>query len=271
MQADPPGLPRDIEQFWTAVRHQFKFYLHTSRFLALLLIVLLASGAFVGVTFYIASSRGLSGTPSGTDYVAGFLSLFGLFGILIGSFMGGDAIAMDFGSGTGYYTLVLPVRRAVILLGRYVAAFVTSAILIVVFYGVVTFGSVWLIHDPSQIVPAGPLLESLGLALLYALGILSVAFFFSAFFRSSAVAIVATVLILIFGLNVADSVVSSLGYTPYYSLLYGEHSVQTAITSSPSIVPIPVDPAEGAAIMLAYFVGFLLVSLVLYQFKESKG
>ncbi len=261
-------LPTDFEQWWTAFRHQFKFYLHTSRFLALLLLVLIATGAVIGVTIW----RG-GGIGSGVAYVSGFLGLFGLFGILIGAFMGGDALAIDFGGGTGYFTLVLPVRRSVLLLGRYVAAFVASAVLIGVFYGGVVLGSLYHYHTPSTIVPGVPLVESLLLALLYACGILSVAFFFSSFFRSPSVSIVATVLILIFGLNVADAIVGSLGYTPYYSINYAENVLVSVLGAprSPLSTSPTISVETGALIFLAYFVIFLAASLVFYHFKESKG
>jgi ABC-2 type transport system permease protein len=264
---DGRHLPSDLDQWWSAFRHQFRFYLHTSRFLALLLIIVISTGAIVGVTIWRGGSSG-----TGAIFVSDFLLLFGLFGILIGSFMGGDAVAMDFGGGTGYYMLVLPVRRSVLLLGRYAAAFVASAALIVVFYGGILLGSLYHYHTSATIVPAWPFTESLLLALLYACGILSVAFFFSSFFRSSAVAIVATVLILIFGLDVADSISSTLGVTPWYSINYAENALITAIGAPRSIVsPAPVDPASAAVVMFLYFVGFLAISLVIYHFKESKG
>lgn len=265
---DTRRLPSDFQQWWTAFRHQFKFYLHTSRFLALLLLVVIATGAVIGVTIW----RG-DGLGTGVSYVAGFLGLFGLFGILIGAFMGGDALAIDFGGGTGYFTLVLPVRRSVLLLGRYVAAFVASAVLIAVFYGGVVLGSLYHYHSPSNIVPGIPLLESFLLALLYALGILSVAFFFSSFFRTPSVSIVATVLILIFGLNVADAIVDSLGYTAYYSINAAEAVLVTVLhaPAGPAATSSPITVVQGALIFFAYFVVFLTLSLIFYHFKESKG
>ena len=266
MAVDPPGVPSDTVQFGMAFRHQVRFYLRTMRFLALLVIVLVATVGFVAATIYYH----VGGVDAG-GYLGGFLGLFTIFGLIIGAFLGGDAIAMDFGSPTGYYTLVLPVRRGTLLLGRYAAAFAASFVLILVYFVVAVSGAVYF-HGVLG-TPWVEVGESLGLASLYALGVLSVAFLFSSFFRSPATSMISTVLVLFFGLDIATGIAAFAGVDPWFSILWAGDAISEVFPSRVRIAgtgAVPTVP-EGIAIMLVYAVLFLVVSAFLYQYKESKG
>jgi len=277
---DLAQLPSDFAQWRTAFARQWRFYLRTSRFLGLLLFVLIVVVAFTAVSIYQHDSG-----ASGADYMYGAAGELGTFGIIIGAFIGGDAIAMDFGSGTGYFMLVLPVKRLVLLLGRFAAAFVTSLILIVVFFCVPLLGGIYFWGVAG--IPWLGFGESVLLAALYALAVLSTAFFFSALFRTPAVSMVATILILFLGFVIVDAVVgTSLGYEPWFSLLYAgsviglplvaqpHHTVMTThIGAGRTITTHTWFPYiwEGVVILVAYFVIFLVISAVIYQYKETKG
>ena len=271
---DSDHLPSDQVQFLIAVRRQFRFYRRTNRFYGLLGFVLLVSVAFVTVT--IAQNNG--GTDA-SSYLASLLGAVPVFGIIICAFIGGDAIAMDFGSGTGYFMLVLPVRRSVLLLGRYVAAVGVSFALLLVVYALALVGTGHFYGIGG--IPWGPVGESLALSALYVAAVVATAFFFSSFFRSPAMSMVVTILILFLGFDIAQSIVTVAGVEPWFSILYAG-DVITSI-----IVPVAHETVtrvgrftitsfspyiwEGVVIMAAYFVAFLSLSLFIYQRKESKG
>ena len=274
---DAKHLPSDMQQWLTAVRRQLRFYVRTWRFVGLL--------AFVGVVTIAGTAISIaydSAGGSAADYLYNTLNGLPTFGIIIGAFIGGDAIAMDFGSGTGYYMLVLPVRRAVLLLGRYAAAFLVSVALLLVLYAGALFGAGWFYGIPA--LPGFEVAESMGLAALFALATLSTAFFFSSFFRSPAVSMVLTILILFLAFDIVDGVLTSTSVEPWFSLPYAGGVIALVFESQPHLTTT-VTPGmrhltlhswnpyiwEGAAIMAGYFVAFLLLSLVIYEYKESKG
>ena len=276
---DLAQLPSDFLQWRTAVYRQWKFYLRTWRFTGLLIFVLLVTVAFTAVTVV----QGDSGA-SGADYLNGAAAELALFGIIIGAFIGGDAIAMDFGSGTGYFMLVLPVKRIVLLLGRYAAAFAVTLILIAVYLVVPLAGGIYFWGAAG--IPWVNFGESFLLSALYGLAVLSTAFFFSALFRSPAVSMIATILILFLGFLFVDGIVgSSLGYEPWFSLLYAGSVIGLPLVAQPhhTVLHTKVGARmitthqwyptvwEGTAILVAYFVIFLVISAVIYQYKESKG
>jgi ABC-2 type transport system permease protein len=268
------GLPSDRTQLITSVRRQFQFYLRTYRFLGLLAFVVIVVGAFLLVTIARNNPQANAGA-----YLANLLGPLPLFGIIVCAFIGGDAIAMDFGSGTGYFMLVLPVRRIVLLLGRYIAAFVTSLLLVLVVYALVLMGDGYFYGVAG--IPWSLVAQSLGLALLYVAAVIATAFFFSSFFRSPAISIVVTILILFLGLDIASGILTVAGVEPWFSILYAGDVITTVIVPVAHQATIHAGRFsittwspyiwEGIAIMLCYLFVFLPLSIVIYQFKESKG
>jgi len=202
--------------------------------------------------------------------------------VIVGAFIGGDALAMDFGSGTGYFMLVLPVRRIVLLLGRYAAAFLASFALILVYYAISLGGAVWFYGLVG--LPWVDIVESMGLAAVFALAVLAAAFLFSSFFRSPAISIVATILVLFLAFDIVDGILSVTTVEPWFSILYAGQAIALVFESQPHMTSIAAPGRvhltittwhpyvwEGCAIMIVYLVACLALSAVIYQFKESKG
>lgn len=270
-------LPSDEVQWLSAVRRQLRYYVRTWRFFGLLIFV-------VGVTV-AATALSIAYNSSGTsasDYLYGAFSNFPTFGIIIGAFIGGDAIAVDFGTGSGYFMLVLPVRRLVLLLGRYTAAFLVSMGLIVVFFVVELTGALWFYGFLA--IPWGAFASSLGLAALFALATLATAFLFSSFFRSPAVSMVVTILVLFLAFLFIDGILSITSLEPWFSLPYAGQVIALVFESQPHLTVTKLHGPrgleihtwtpyiwEGVVIMIVYFVVALVLSAVIYQYRELKG
>jgi ABC-2 type transport system permease protein len=270
-------LPTDTTQWVTAVRRQLRFYLKTWRFLGLLLFILIVDVAITA----IGIAYDMSGT-SAADYLYGAIGTMPTLGVLVGAFIGGDAIAMDFGSGTGYFMLVLPVRRTVLLLGRFAAAFLSSFALLLVFYAVSLFGAAWFYGLVA--IPWLEVVASIGIAALFAMAVLATAFLFSAFFRSPAVSMVVTILVLFLALDIVDGILTITSLEPWFSILYAGQAVAEVFESQPHLITtVGMGEAhltfhtwspyvwEGVVIMLAYFVAGLTASIAIYRYKELKG
>lgn len=273
----PPSLPSDQAQWLSAVRGQLRYYLRTWRFVGLLAFVLVVTvaGTALSIAYHSAGT-------SAADYLYGIFTSFGTLGIIIGAFIGGDAIAVDFGTGSGYFMLVLPVRRLVLLLGRFTAAFLVSFALILVYYAVGVSGALWFYGVAA--VPWGAFAASLGLACLFLLATLATAFLFSSFFRSPAVSMVVTILVLFLAFLFIDGILAITSLEPWFSLPYAGQVIGLVFEGQPHLT-ILKGPAtsgleihtwhpyvwEGTVIMFAYFLVALVLSAVIYQYREVKG
>jgi ABC-type transport system involved in multi-copper enzyme maturation permease subunit len=291
-QADPPEtaetgiVPRhrvsDFEQWRTVTLHQLEHYIRTNRFYGLLGFVVLIAG----LTLLFEVDAGIATVQvqqlyRSSEYLSNYLDNTGLFVVLAAAFFGGDALSVDFSTGAGYYMLVLPIRRPVLLAGRYAAATLVTLAVIGVYYLFGAVGAVYFFGAPN--VPWGLLAESLGVAVLFTLAALSVAFCVSAFVRSPAAGVLVTVLALYVGFTTLESVVELAGFEPWFSLTYAGGAMAAVLdTDFVHLQNIPLGEdqyytiwaatvTEGLAIMAAYIAVFLPLSAYLYQRKESTG
>ncbi len=207
------------------------------------------------------------GLPRG---VTGFVTFLA---IVTGAFFGGDAISTDFGTKTGYYMLAIPVRRSVVLAGRYTAAFLVSMLAFAIFYGFGLYGGI-AFYSFSE-VPWANLAYSFLLAGLLILGILSFAFCLSSASKSPAIGLVVTIIVLLVVFNIVDGLVRAFvgANWLWYSIYYAAGSVADIITggSGTGIAGATPGPPlwEAITIMVAYAVGFFALANVLYNREET--
>lgn len=281
-----PAVPRhrvsDFEQWRIITFHQLWHYLRTNRFYGLLGFVVLISALTLGfeIDAGIATVQ-VQQLYRSSEYLSNYLVNTGLFVVLAAAFFGGDALSVDFSTGAGYYMLVLPIRRPVLLAGRYAAATLVTIAIVGVYYLFGAAGAVYFFGAPS--VPWALLVESFGAAIVFTLAALSVAFCVSAFVRSPSAGVLVTVLALYVGFTTLQSVVELAGIEPWFSLTYAGGAMAAILdTDFVHIQTIPLGEdqyytiwsatvAEGLEIMAAYIAVFLPLSAYLYQHKESTG
>ena len=198
-----------------------------------------------------------------------------------GIFFGGDAISGEFQNKTGYFSVPNPIRRSSIYIGKWLGAFIASAIMFGVFavFTVGTGAALWGATIPYQFG------ESLVFALLYLAAVLSVTFFFSSLFKSSAISIITTVILFFFVFNLLSSfVLPLLGVEPSFIITYGAGIIGNVLTSPfPQHGPIsaPLGPRgnfsitsfnatipEGLVIIAIYLVVTAILGLIFFERKE---
>jgi ABC-2 type transport system permease protein len=260
-------------------KYNFLNYFRARRFYVMIVIVLLISGL---LTFVIAWRR-----PAGiltTDL--GFLSTIwgsfvSLIVILSTAFFGGDAISSEFQNRTGYFLVPNPIRRSVIYVGKWIAALAASTIIILVYAAVGIANSLYYFGFslPNEF------FLSMLFAWIFLVAALSFAFAFSSLFKSSAIAVLMSVIMLLFVFNVIDTVAATLaGIEPWFSITYGAGIVQSIFTVPypPHVVSTPVGPGgggfsltiftapvwEGLAILGIYFAVMAVLGLWLFERKE---
>lgn len=283
----PPGAPNrravsDFEQWRTVTALQLGHYLRTYRFYGLLVFVTFISALTLAfeVDAGVAAVR-VQQLYRSSEYLSNYLVYTGLWVILAAAFFGGDALSVDFSTGAGYYMLVLPIRRPVLLAGRYAAATLVTVAIVGVSYLFGAAGAIYFFGVSNF--PGLAFAESLGIAALFTLAAVSVAFCFSAFIRSPVAGVLVTVLTLYVGFTTLQSVVELAGIEPWFSLSYAGGAMAAVLdTDFVHIQTIPLGEdqyytiwvatvLEGIEIMAAYVAVFLPLSAFLYQRKESTG
>ena len=225
--ATRPPLPSDVTQMTRVTQYELLNYFRSLRFIVLLIIVAIVLGALMGVTAYY---RPVSLIGSGLTFYGTWWGFIPFLIALCAALFGGDAISGEFQNKTGYFLFGHPVRRSSVYLGKMIAAFLGSG-LIIAFYALITVGNGWYYVG----VPPIQFWESVGFTFIYLLGALGFTFMFSAMFKSGALSIIVTLVLLLFGFTIIDEVVTDLAhYEPWFSIVYGSGIIGNVFT-----VPFP--------------------------------
>lgn len=291
-QTDPPGNTEpdtvrrhrvsDFAQWRIVTVKQLRHYLRTYRFYGLLAFVALVSS----LTLAFELDAGVASVQfaqlyRSSEYLSNYIVYVGFWIILAAAFFGGDALSVDFATGAGYYMLVLPIKRPVLLAGRYTAATLVTLAIVGVYYAFGAAGAIYFFGAPA--IHWALLAESFGVAAVFALAALSVAFCVSAFIRSPAAGVLVTVLLLYVGFTTMQTVIEFAGIEPWFSLPYAGGAIATVLdTDFTHVLTVPIGAdqfyttwyatvAEGLEIMAGYIAVFLPLSAYLYQHQESTG
>ena len=272
------GIASTFTQLVTMTKYSFLNYLRARRFLVMVLlvaivnVVLTAAVAYTRSAVFLNSALAFYGTWWG-----GFIDIFILLTVV---FFGGDALSGEFQNKTGYYLVPNPIRRSTIYVGKYLAAFIASTLILALFAAfTLANGLYYGMGVPTQF------LESFLFAWLYLLTALSVTFMFSSLFKTTSISILITVLLFLFVFNVVDELSTVLlKIEPWFSITYAEGIVANILTNPfpPHFVPAVTTGAaarfsfptynasiiEGLAIMAIYLVATALLGLVLFERKE---
>ncbi len=272
-----------VNQVGIITKYAFLNYFRARRFYVMLAIVLLISGLLTFASAYYRPPLFGFGLPSSGHPALAFYSAFwGSFATLVillsAAFFGGDAISGEFQNKTGYFLVPNPLRRSVVFLGKWVAAFAASSLMLVLFGVIALANGTYFFGTP---VPY-EFVESFLFAWLHLVAILSLAFMFSSIFKNSSISILMTVILLLFAFNVINLVSATIaGVEPWFSLTYAGGVISnvlqvpypsgsTSIDAGPGFreTMFSVQIPEGLAINLVYIVVTAVIGLWLFERKE---
>jgi len=274
--------PNELRQWYAVVTSQVSHYLRSYRFLGLLGFIVLISAVTIllelqsGVTLVRAVQL-----YSYSEYLSNFYQWGNLWIFMGAAFFAGDALSVDFSTGTGYYMLVLPIHRRTLIAGRYVSATLAILAILVIFFVIGILGGAYFFGIGD--VPWLKVGITFGLYVVLTLAAVSVAFCISAVVRSPSAGVLTTILTLYVGFMTLETTVELTGQEPWFSLNYAGNGIPNVLDIDFShVAELPVGtgqyttlwtayPSEGAVIISAYVVVFFLLSLFLYNRKESTG
>ena len=267
-----------LAQVGVVAKYNFLNYFRARRFYVMIAIVLLISGL---LTFVIAWRRPAEILTTDLGFLSTVWGSFiSLIVILSTAFFGGDAISGEFQNRTGYFLVPNPIRRSVIYVGKWLAALAASTIIILVYAVIGIANSLYYfgLSLPNEFY------LSMLFSWIYLVAALSFAFAFSSLFKSSAVAVLMSVIMLLLVFNLIDTVAATLaGIEPWFSITYGAGIIQSIFTVPypMHVITTPVGPGggfsltiftapvwEGLAILGIYFVGMAGLGLWLFERKE---
>jgi ABC-2 type transport system permease protein len=268
-------VPDSITQVGVVMRYTFLDYFRSRRFYILLIVGLVISGALTAVVAHYRPAAFL--TTALGFYGQWWGASINFVLVLSAIFFGGDAISGEFQNKTGYFTIPNPIRRSSVYVGKFLSAFLAASVILLIFTAIT-------VGNQLYYFPAGVpyrFLESLLFSWFYLAAALGFAFFFSALFKSSSISILVSVILLLFGFNIIQTLVYDIAQMePWFVLTYGQGIISNVLSD-----PYPAHVAtatfgrfsftsynatipEGLAIIGAYFVVTSAAGLLLFERKE---
>jgi ABC-2 type transport system permease protein len=280
--------PSSIAQVGIITRYEMSNYFRSRRFFILLGISLAIGVLLTVLVAYYGVGKIATDQQGNITSVAFYTTWWGSFSATIlvffaAVFFGGDAISGEFQNKTGYFLVANPIRRSSIYIGKWFASLIASLIIVGIFTAITIANGLYYFGTSNGL--PWQFQESFLFTLVYLIAALGFTFFFSSLFKTSAMSIIVTAILLLFGFGLIDDLVIGLAnYEPWFSLAYGSgiisnvftspfpahetsltaHLGKRAITTTQFNASIP----EGLAIMLLYFAITAVVGLVLFERKE---
>jgi ABC-2 type transport system permease protein len=267
----------EFEKLKVVTKYEFLKQFRRKRFYGGLALIVLAVVLTIGL-YKGLDLPGRVHSPDSPELFATFVSSMGTLATICAVFFAGDAIASEFERKTGYILFPNPVKRTTLVVGKYIACVVATAIIIIIAY-LISAGALLGFY---QQVPGG-ILGSMAIALMLACSVISMAFVFSSVLKGGMGATIATLLTYLVIFSVISGALSAAGYDPWFmpnragdavTATYGITLGQAfggmsrggpmgglASRSSP-------DPTLSFFVLLGYTVVFLLISIWLAKRKE---
>jgi ABC-2 type transport system permease protein len=272
-------VPSSFAQIVTTMKYALLDYLRGRRFFIMLIITALISILLTVLVGYYRPEGFLSDNLS--FYNSWWGSTVTFVVVLSAIFFGGDAISGEFQNKTGFFGVPNPIRRSSIYIGKWLAAFIASAVMLGIFTAVTLGNGLYYFSSvPYQFC------ESFLFALFYMIAVLGFTFFFSSLFKSSSMSILVTAILFLFVFTLLNTLIATLvKIEPWFLINYGaqiignvlsspfpQHKVTNTATGPGgrtfTTIQFNASIPEGLAIMGVYFIVTAIVGLILFERKE---
>jgi ABC-2 type transport system permease protein len=268
-------LPTDTDQIGIVARYDILKHLRSRRLLGIIAIEVLVLVLITAIPPLLGQDYPKNGDQFVGTY-AGFTSTL----IIIGATLfAGDAIVSEFQSRTGYLLFPNPVKRWVILAGKFISSVGVMFLVLLIYYGAALILGLAVTGGFSTLGA-----ESLLLAMLYAVAALAVGFLISSFMKGATGALIFTFALLFLIFSIASQMLSLGGVKPWFLLTFAGEVV-SYITQVPypvdSSITVPIgtgqsmtiwtyipDIGPSLAVMAGYIVVAMVLSLYFFQKRE---
>jgi len=260
-----PMAPSDVAQVAVVAKYEVLKYLRSARLLGMVAVVVL-------VILLITALPPLLGDPYPDDadafanMYAGYVTLLVIVGATL---FAGDAIVSEFQNRTGYLLFPKPVKRWVLLVGKFLASTGAMFLVLLLYYATVLVLGLAVTGDFSVLG-----VESLLLAMLYSVAAMSVGYLISSVMKGTTGAQVLTFSLFLFIFNIVTRVLTLGDVEPWFAVTFAGE-----VVADITLEPYPVDrtaSGEGplavssfvpdVGVSIAVMVAYAAVSLMLTCF-----
>lgn len=210
------------------------------------------------------------------DFSFTFLGFAEILIIICAMFFAADVLVSEFQNRTAYLLFPNPVRREILFAGKFLASFIASFAMVLIYYVVIIVLSLVTLGAVAEYIHL-----SLAFAILFLLASLALAYFISSIMKGGTGSIVLTFFLLLMIMPIIEGVGGAAGVKMWFLLTFAAHSLIYSL----SYTDYPVDTSQefaggftfyayfpelglSAIVLSLYVVAFVLISVILFKRKE---
>lgn len=268
-------LPSDLQQVGVVAKYDVLKYLRSRRLLGILIIEALV---LVLITAIVATSD-KKYTVDGA--IAEYVNFVSILIVLGATLFGGDAIVSEYQNRTGFLLFPNPVKKISILAGKFASSVAAMSLMLLIYYAVAIVGGL-LMGEGSM---STRVFASLGLALLYGISAVAVAFLISSVMKGSTGSLILTFALFFLIFSIATSLIGQLGgIKPWFMLDFSGGTLGYIMQAPyPTDYTQTLDIGQGVsytvynyfpdiylsiAVMVAYAVVSMVLAYVFFQRRQ---
>ncbi|MEM4264988.1 MAG: ABC transporter permease [Thermoplasmata archaeon] len=216
---------------------------------------------------------------STNGFTENFLQFGSILVIICSIFFGADSIVSEYQNRTAYLIFPNPMRREVLFAGKMMASFAASLLMVSIFYLAILVLSYTTLGESAKYLYLSFLYAS-----MFLLGCLGLAYFISSVMKGSTGAIILTFFILTMISQIIIGVGSLAGVKMWFMLTFAGDTIVESINADNypvdssyefggfgTIYNFYPDLGTSVVVMLAYFIAFSLISVMLFKRKQLLG
>jgi len=214
------------------------------------------------------------------NFASSFVQFASTLIIICIVFFGADALVSEYQTRTAYLLFPNPIKKEIMFLGKFLASFIASLLMVGLFYCLIVVLSLLSVGGVAFYLPL-----SFAFATLFLVSILSVAFFISSIMKGSTGAIVLTFFLMFMILPIVQTVGMVSGMKMWFLVTFTGDLTSTSLNwdhyPTDSVDNIPEmgftfynyypDPGTSVVVMAVYLIVFAAISMYLFKRKELTG
>ncbi len=247
------AIPNDFHQFYIVTRYELLKYLRGKR----LLIILIILGIVACLNLLLPPALGHDYPTDALKFANSFIGFSSILIILCATFFGSDSIVSEFQHRTGYILFPNPIRKRIILYGKWSASVLASLFIMAIYYGI-TVASVGIIVRslPKELV------LSFGFVCFYLISAISIAFLISSLMKGATGSAVLTFFLFFMIIPIIESVMSFTAFKPWFLITFSSGIITRILT-----IPYPHDtmmevPLNSGTMSLHIYIPEIWISLM---------
>lgn len=256
----------DLRQAGVVMNQEFRKYLRGKKLIGFILLIVL-----IHVLIYSIYTFSILSFPSESrEFILLYVRFVKILAIVAVAVFSSSLLVSEYEERTGLLLFTRPIKKETIFAGKFLAGFFVSALMIVIYYLIVSVMSYSITGSIY-----GQIWASLGLVIAYTFGATGIAMLLSACYKKSNTATSATIIILLIVGTFVSQLFSGNGVEPWIGLTYSSDSITTVLNGASTAVEyidairikwyfVP-DPALSAMVMAAWGVFASYFASIIYK------